>query len=309
VAEGFRELGSRLSNWGRWGDDDERGTLNHITPERLAHAAGLARRGKVIELGIPFDAEGPQAGAGRINPIHLMSVVGGVEVDREGNRGVMRYNDDYAILPLQCATQWDGLAHVYYDDLLYNGFPADAVSTSGAARVSIDRLGPGVLGRGVLIDVARHRGVDWLEAGEAIGPEELEETARAQGVELLPGDVLLVRTGWWTKAVTERSRRTILAAEPGLGLECAEWLREREVAALAVDNHAVEVLPNAHVGTNYPLHLVLIRDMGMTLGEWFDLDALAADSAADGVYESFLCAPLLKVSGAVGTPLSPLALK
>jgi kynurenine formamidase len=238
-----------------------------------------------------------------------MSVTHGVEVDREGNTGAMQWSDDYVVMPLQAATQWDGLAHVYYDDVLYNGVPSSAISAAGAARNSIDKIASGIAGRGVLIDVARHRGVDWLEAGDAVVPVELEEVARAQGVEVGAGDVLLVRTGWWTRLVTEHSRRTILAAEPGLGIECAEWLYEREVAAVAVDNHTVEALPNEHPGTNYPLHLVLIRDMGMTLGEWFDLDALAADCASDGVYEFFFAAPPLKVTGAVGSPVNPLAIK
>jgi kynurenine formamidase len=307
--EDFRAIGRQLSNWGRWGDDDERGTLNHVTAERLVAAARLIRSGRTISLTIPFGQDGPLTGPGRINPVHLMSVTHGVEVDRHGVTGAMQYSDDYVIMPLQAATQWDGLAHVFYDDLLYNGVPASAISAAGAARNSIDKIATGVAGRGVLLDVGRHRGVDWLEAGEAIGPDELEATARAQGVEIRAGDILLVRTGWWTRLVTERSRRAILAGEPGLGIEAGEWLQDREIAAVAVDNHAVEALPNEHPGTNYPLHLVLIRDMGMTLGEWFDLDGLAGDCACDGIYEFFFCAAPLKVTGAVGSPINPLAIK
>lgn len=305
----FRAIGRELRTWGRWGPEDELGTLNHITPERLRTAAGLVRRGRAFSLGLPFDAAGPQAGHGRVNPIHLMSVVDGVEVDREGREGAMHYNDDYVVMPLQAATQWDALAHVFYDDLLYNGFPAAEVGTAGAPRGSIDKLAAGVMGRGVLLDVARLRGVDWLEAGEEIAPDELDAACAAQGVEVGPGDIVLLRTGWLSMLRAQRSRRTFLAGEPGPGLACARWLAEREVAALAADNHAVEVLPNATPGTNYPLHLVLIRDMGMTLGEFFALDELAEDCAADGVYEFLLCAPPLRVTAAVGSPLNPLAVK
>jgi len=307
--EDFRSVGARLRTWGRWGDDDERGTLNHITPERLAAAARLVKRGVTFDLGIPLGADGPQAGHGRVNPIHLMSVVDGVEVDRAGITGAMHYNDDYVVMPLQAATQWDGLAHVFYDDLLYNGFPSDTVSTTGARHDSIDKISGGVAGRGVLLDIPRLRGVDWLEAGDEIAPDELDAAAAAAGVAVGPGDIVLLRTGWWARLRAERSRRAFFAGEPGPSLACADWLAEREVAALAADNHAVEALPNAHAGTNYPLHLVLIRDMGMTLGEFFDLEELAAHCAADGVAEFFFCAPPLKVTGAVGSPINPLAIK
>jgi kynurenine formamidase len=307
--EEFRTIGQRLRNWGRWGDDDERGTLNHITPDRLTSAASLVRAGRITSLSIPFGSDGPLMGPGRINPVHLMSVTNGVEVDRQGVTGAMHYSDDYVVMPLQAATQWDSLAHVFYDDLLYNGAPASTIGAGGAERNSIDKLVDGVAGRGVLLDVARSRGVDWLGAGDAIGPEELAAVASAQGVEIRSGDILLIRTGWWTRLTTERSRRTILAAEPGLGIDVAQWLYDHEIAAVAADNHAVEALPNDHPGTNYPLHLVLIRDMGMTLGEWFDLDRLAEDCAQDGVYEFFFCAPPLRITAAVGSPINPLAIK
>ena len=113
------QLGARLRNWGRWGPDDERGTLNLITPERLVAAARLVREGKIFDLGIPFDENGPQPGGGRINPVHLMSQTGDTQVFPGG----FKYADDYIFMPLQGATQWDSLAHVYYDDQIYNGLP------------------------------------------------------------------------------------------------------------------------------------------------------------------------------------------
>ena len=156
--EDFRELGKRLSNWGRWGAEDERGTLNLITPERLVAAAALVRKGAVFDLGIPFDDQGPQPGGARINPVHLMSQTGDTQVFPGG----FRYADDYIFMPLQGASQWDALAHVYYDDQLYNGYPASDVTVVGAFHDTIDRIAKGVAGRGVLLDIARLRGVDWL---------------------------------------------------------------------------------------------------------------------------------------------------
>ena len=193
AVEDFRALGARLRNWGRWGDDDERGTVNLVTPERLVAAAALVRQGKVFDLGIPFDENGPQPGGGRINPVHLMSQTGDTQVFPGG----FKYADDYIFMPLQGATQWDSLAHVYYDDQLYNGFPASDVTVVGAFHDTIDKIAKGVAGRGVLLDIARLKGVDWLEAGYVITPDDLEAAMAAQGgVEVGPGDILVFRTGW-----------------------------------------------------------------------------------------------------------------
>lgn len=306
--EDFRELGGRLSNWGRWDADgrrDERGTTNLLTPERIAAAAGLVREGKVFDLGIPFGPGGPQPGGGRINPVLLLSETG---ADQEFP-GAFHYADDYVFMPLQSATQWDGLAHVFYDDLLYNGFPASDVTPHGARHLSIEHQAKGVAGRGVLADVARYRGVDWLEAGEAIGPRELDAVLSAQGTELRGGDVLAVRTGWRRKFVADGDAASFMAGEPGLGLACCEWLHAHDVAAVCSDNWAIEVLPGEVEGEVLPVHMVLIRDMGMTLGEMLDFEELAEDCAADGRYEFFLAAPPIKFRRALGSPTNPLAIK
>jgi len=301
----FREIGTRLRNWGRWGDDDERGTVNFLTPDRIKHASTLVRRGAIFDLGIPFDANGPQPGGGRINPVRLMSETG----DDQAFPGAFHYADDYVFMPLQSASQWDGLAHVYYDDQLYNGFPASAVGPHGAKHCSIDKMAKGIAGRGVLLDIARLRGVEWLQQGDVITPDDLDAAAAAQGVSVGPGDVLLFRTGWRTKFKQEKDPVAFMAGEPGLGLACCEWLHARDVAAVASDNWAIEVLPGEVDTELLPVHMVLIRDMGMTLGEILDLDELADDCAADGVWEFFLTAPPIKFTAAVGSPINPLAIK
>ncbi|MFP5070660.1 cyclase family protein [Pseudonocardia nantongensis] len=305
----FRALGARLSNWGRWdsGDDrDERGTTNLLTPERIVAAAGLIRTGAVFDLGIPFGPGGPQPGGGRINPVLLLSETG---ADQEHFPGAFHYADDYVFMPLQSATQWDGLAHVYYDEQLYNGFPASDITPHGVKHLSIEHQAKGIAGRSVLIDVARHRGVDWLEAGEAITPDELDAALAAQGTEVRAGDVVAVRTGWRRKFLADGDAASFMAGEPGLGLACCEWLHARDVAAVCSDNWAVEVLPGEVAGETLPVHMVLIRDMGMTLGEMLDLEELAEDCAADGRYEFFLAAPPIKFRRALGSPINPLAIK
>ena len=305
-------LAASLSNWGRWGADDELGTINYITPAKLTAAASLVRKGVIFSLGIPFDEMGPQLGlGGRTNPVHLMRLDGGDNA--AGNvrpeQGLLRVTDDYIMMPLQAATQWDSLAHVFYDDELYNGVSSNTVTSLGAQKNGIDKQYKGIASRGVLLDIARLRGVDWLDRGEVITPADLDRACERQGVEVTSGDVLLLRTGWRTKYVRDGSRQEFMAGEPGLGVDSLAWLHHHEVAALACDNWAVEVLPGEDPEVRLPFHMVAIRDLGLTLGEMFDFDELADDCEADGVWDCFFVAPPLRVTRAVGSPINPLALK
>jgi len=305
MVEDFRKVGERNRNWGRWGDDDERGTVNLITPECVAAAAQLVKRGAIFDLGIPFDGNGPQPGGGRINPVRMMSETGA----QQAFPGAFHYADDFVFMPLQAASQWDGLAHVFYDDQLYNGFPASDVGPHGAMHCSIDKMAKGIVGRGVLLDIARLKGVDWLQAGEVITPDDLDAAVERQGVEVRSGDIVFFRTGWRTKFKRESDPASFMAGEPGIGIACPDWLHEHDVAVIASDNWAIEVLPGEDEGNVFNVHMVLIRDMGMTLGEILDLDELADDCAADGVYEFFCTAPPIKFTNAVGSPINPLAIK
>ncbi len=300
----WRELGQRVSNWGRWGDEDQLGTRNLITADRVRAAATLVRTGKIFDLGIPLDETGPQTGALRSNPVRHMSVLAGVS-----GEGVQRYNDDWVFMPLQAGTQWDALSHVYYDDVMYNGIPSTAVDSAGAHRLGIETQAKGIVGRGVLLDVAGHEGVDWLSPGYVIMPEQLDAVAQRQGVEVGPGDIVLIRTGWRRKFLRDADGAGFLAEEPGIGLECARWLSQHDVAAVASDNWAVEAVPFQLTDEVFPVHMIMIRDMGLLVGEMFDLEELAADCREDGVYEFQLCAPVLKFTRAVGSPVNPLALK
>ena len=302
-----RAIAQKVSNWGRWGAEDERGTVNFITPEVVRRAAVCIRRGQVFSLGLSFGAEGPQIGqGGRLNPMHLMSAVAGqIGSDPDG----FRYADDVIIMPLQCATQWDSLAHVHYGGQLYNGFPASAITPAGASRNAIDKVGVGIVSRGVLLDVARTLDVERVPPGRALTPADLEAAEGAAGVRAGSGDVLLIRTGHLNVFKVDGDRVGYMRRMPGLGISCVEWLHAREVAAVATDTNAVEVIPFEDPSTPLPVHLLCIRDMGLTLGEMFDLEELAADCARDGVYEFFFSAPPLKVTGGVGSPLNPLAIK
>lgn len=323
----FRRIAREVSNWGRWGSDDELGTLNLITEDKVRHAASLVRSGKVFPLGVDFGSSGPQGALGfRHNPLHYMTIDGGdadafVKYAPQWDRNPMaaqlggylaedllRFNDDIIVMPLQAASQWDALSHVYYDELLYNGFPAGSVSSMGALHCGIDKVdGKGITSRGVLLDVVRHRGAElFLEHGDPITPGELDDVARAQGVAIETGDIVLVRTGWWTM-FAQTGNRT--AAFSGLDWRCAQWLHDHQMAAVASDNVQVEDPASGVTGVLLPLHLLCLRDMGLMLGEYWDFTALAADCAADGVYEFQLVAPPLRVVGAVGSPVNPIAMK
>lgn len=300
----FKDLGRELSNWGRWGPDDQIGTLNLVQPRHVQAAAGEVRSGKVFQLSIPVGKDGPQSGiGGRNNPVHLMSMQ---HSDFEPHG--LQVADDWIIMPLQSGTQWDALSHVGYDGKLYNGHSAEQVGTrAGARRLAVDAFTDKIAGRGVLLDIARLHDVDWLEGGTAITPADLEAAEAAQGVTVGEADFLLVRTGWRGRLLAQ-GRDGWMFTEPGLGIDCARWLHDRGVAAVGSDNWAIEVIPS-ETGETLPLHCVLIRDMGMPLAEILDLDALAADCADDGVWSFLFVAPPLHISNAVGSPVTPIAIK
>jgi kynurenine formamidase len=312
-ARTVREWGELYSNWGRWGEDDERGTLNFITPERVLAACALPRRGLVISCALPFDAKGPQSGlGGRHNPIHRMLATGSDALAgaQDFLPGGFNYADDAVTMPLQCGTQWDALAHVFYDGRMYGGRDVRLVTSGGARANSIDRIANGVVARGVLLDLPRLTKQPWLEDGTRILPGHLDACAEAEGVAIEPGDVLLVRTGMLTRCLEQKSWKGYCGGPaPGLSVHCARWLYERELAAVATDTWGVEVIPNETQDCFQPLHMISLRNTGLLFGEIFHLDALAEACAEDGRYAFLFCAPPLPITGAVGSPINPLAIK
>ena len=285
------------------------------------------RSGKIICLGVPFDANGPQGAHGlRRNPIHLMTVDGGDttvhQLPKEWRgpteewvaklleNGPGRFTDDYIIMPLQSCTQWDALAHFFYEDQLYNGYPAKSVTSFGATRCAIDPIARAgqIAGRGVLLDVARHRGVEHLQADEAILPQELDAIVAQQGVEIRDGDIIVIRTGWYLEWLKTHDGEGWAWQAPGVSWRCAEWFYDHNTAAVAADTVGVEVM-RPEIGIWSLFHMLSLRDMGMMLGEIWDLEALGADCAADKIYEFQLVATALPFTGAVGTPINPIAIK
>lgn len=308
----LRATAEKCSNWGRWGPDDEIGTLNFISPEDIVAAAGLIRKGKSFSLALNFDSQGPQRGlwGNRFNPIHTMLATGTDAAAGNQDSGGLRYADDMVSLPLQCGTQWDGLGHIFYDDKMWNGYDARLVDSNGARKNGIENVKDKMAGRGVLLDVARHAGVDFLEDGMAITNEDLDATAEAQGVEVRRGDFVIVRTGQMGKCQREGDWGGYAGGDaPGLAFETAEWIHAKEIAAICCDTWGCEVRPNETEEASQPWHWVVIPMIGISMGEIFVLDPLADDCAGDGVYEFFFCAPPLPITRAVGSPLNPIAIK
>ena len=312
--EALRRIALQVRNWGKWGPDDELGTLNYITPERVAAACRLATTGKVFALGIPLGRSGPQSGTRqRFNPIHTMFRDGGDQPKNHDEMIALQGyggSDDWIVMPLQCVTQWDSLAHVFDEGKMYNGYDATLVTSSGAAKNSIDKTKSRFAGRGVLLDVARHKGVRALAPGYAITVADLDATAAAQKVDVQRGDILLIRTGHMSRYLDKGDwRHYDLDDSPGVSVHTAPWMHAKQIAAVASDNYAVEVRPSELPPFRSPFHICAIPNMGLTLGEIFFLEELADDCAADGRYAFLLVAPPLPVTKAVGTPINPYALK
>lgn len=310
------ETAEAVRNWGRWGEDDRLGTLNFIGDAERARAATLVRRGASFSLSQPFDMNGPQQGwRRRTNPVHTMLDTGtdaaaGTQGFPHGIGGA----DDVIAMPLQCSTQWDGLGHIFDRGIAWNGRPAGEVVTSDGDLVTgIEHAASVISGRGVLLDVGRHLRPETgeLEDGYAITVADLEACIEAQGATAAvgPGDLVLVRTGRYARALREGWNGYAGGPSAGLSFTTAGWLHGTEIAAIATDTWGFEVRPNEFDDAFQPLHQVVIPNMGLTIGEMWDLEALAADCAEDGVYEFLLVAPPLPITGAVGSPVNPIALK
>jgi kynurenine formamidase len=313
----------RCSNWGRWGPDDQLGTVNLITPDKVREAAALAKAGKTISLTMPYDASGPQNGfLNRSNP-HLYQLLSGpgylvgeqhnletktlTELTQSTGQPTAGFYDDVLVMPTQSGTQWDALCHVFWRGQIYNGHSAADAGTGGSRSNGVQNYTGKIVTRGVFVDLPAHRGVDTLEPGYAITIDDLDEYLAAKDLEIRPGDALIVRTGFMA---ARRGKWGDFAGgpSPGLSLHTAPWLHDHDIAAVATDTWGIEVLPN-EIDVWQPLHVVGLAHTGLAFGEMFDLDALSEDSKADGIYEFMFVGSPLPLTGASGSPVSALAIK
>lgn len=302
-------------NWGRWGVDDVHGTLNFIDEPKRIEAAALVKRGATFSLAQSFDGNGPQNGwRRRTNPIHTMLDTGlDAEAGTQGFGHGFGGADDVVFLPLQASTQWDGLGHIFDHATAWNGRPAGRVVTSEGDQVTgIETAAATIVSRGVLVDVGARFGTNGeLDDGFAITAEHLDATIEAQGASAAVGrgDIVLVRTGRLARARREGWGDYAGGPSAGLSFTSAGWLHGREIAAIATDTWGFEVRPNEFDDAFQPLHQIVIPNMGLFIGELWDLDALASDCAADGRWDFMLVAAPIPFTGAVGAPVNPIAVK
>lgn len=304
-------------NWGRWGADDEIGAINFLTSGEVLRGVQAVRHGKTFMLGVPVARpDGDPVHPARAQPIHSMthdegSYLSGLD---EPWAGGLKYSDDILTMYPQGSTQYDALGHVWYDNELYNGFDSK-LTIGGLQRCSIEPIADhGVIGRGVLLDVARHRGKAHLDRGEAITLQDLLEVAQAQGVSIERHDILVIRTGWITRFYEDGVAGLFPDGEfddPGLQFsdELVQWFYETEIPSLTMDNIGCELGLDRELGSHGSLHAALLRNLGIPFNEVAWLEELGADCAEDGQYTFlFVGAPLKLVRGC-GSAVNPVAIK
>ncbi|MGE5291495.1 MAG: cyclase family protein [Micromonosporaceae bacterium] len=310
--------GRGRGNWGRWGGGDERGTLNLLTADAVVAAAGCVRQGRVLSLSLPIRGATSSAAPatvphlrGRPLPQHFMSVDGGDYAAGARPIGAgLRMADDALVVSWHgTTTHMDALCHMWAGDELYNGHPAGRVRSYGASRCGIEKAGP-VVGRGVLLDVARSRGVGHLAAADRIDGDDLARCAAAAGTQVEAGDIAVVRTGWpavWETAGPD----AYWAGQPGLSADGGAWLAERDVAMVACDNAAISGLnarQMADESLRDDLHLMFLWHHGIHLAEMLWLEELSGALAAASQGSFLFVAAPLAIEGGTGSPINPVAI-
>jgi len=267
-----------------------------------------ARNGRTFSLAIPFDQSGPQWDSKnmpeRVNP-ELRTYA--VNMAFTGDTDDFTTSDDSFRMGSQAATHLDALAHVGYEGKLWNDTPNSVVSSQGAARLGIEHLGA-IVTRGALLDIARLHGVDYFDENYPITGDDLERAASAAGVNIEPGDAVLVRTGQMHFLRAGDKRRYSMPA-PGLSTRSIAWIRDHDVALVATDTITFEVYPCEDPRVFMPVHMIHLRDIGLAQGQNWHLDDLAADCANDGRHDFLLVATPLPLTGAAGAPAAPTAIK
>ena len=313
------DLGEKVKNWGRWGDDDQIGTINFITDEVVKEATNCVKSGKRFSLAFPLQQQGGlQLGSmpGRVNPLRTMIQLNTPVI---GDPTQFCTSDDVVTMGLQAATHWDGLCHASWNGKIYGNRDASTITYDGASVCGIEKI-TSLTGRGVLLDIASLHSVEELPGGHAISYEDCVNAEKKQGVKVKSGDILLLRTGMMAKAkrgdvVSYGSGTPIegspMPGFPGVGLGAVEFFYDRQIAAVAIDTITFEVMPwDPKVpGAILPIHCINLVMMGLTQGQNWDLEELTVDCQNDGQWDFFLEASPQPFVGGIGSPVNPVAIK
>lgn len=293
----FDQWMQEISNWGRWGDDDEKGTLNLITAQKRVEAAQLVQDGVSVSLSLFADkVQRPING----NPFrHSLSV------SRFGEHEVA--GDEYSVQYHGFAhSHMDGLPHFAHKGQMYNGFSVAELEADGANRLGIHNAFEGIFTRGILVDIPWLRGVDYLEPGTALTAADLEQWEERTGVRIGSGDVLLIRTGRWER-VRQLGEWNFVGNAAGSHASLALWLKQRDVAVIGSDGVS-DVMPSGVEGLINPLHELVLVGLGMPILDNLDLDAVAEAAQERGRWEFLFVGSPLRVEGGTGSPMNPLAI-
>ena len=307
TAEAFDELFESLKTWGQWGPDDELGALNYLTPVKVAEAARLVRSGRQVSMAVPVNSA---AGPDNPRPAERFICQGH---DHDVGSGGVTFATDYLGLAFHgdCHTHMDALCHVAYRGHVYNGRPAsEVIDSTGAFALDVTTYRRGLVGRGVLLDVPRFRGVSWLEPGEAVTRRELEAIERAEGVELGEGDIFVFRTGHHRRRVDlgawDNSLPPAGEGKAGLHVDTARWQFERRISAFLPDGDG-ETIPSVVEGVTFPIHALQVTAMGMLAADSLQLEELAAACVEEGRWEFLVVGLPLRWPRATGSPWNPIA--
>ena len=300
---------STITNWGRWGDEDELGTVNHIGPEQIKYASTLVREGITISCSRPISMESaPDSIASPV--IHYMTGSGESSLDNTAQQLVPQQSSgDFIGMSFHghSITHIDSLSHMFWNGKMHNNRPSSLVTTrEGATKESIEVLKNGVVSRGVLIDAARSRGVDWMNPAEAIMPDELDQIAKEQNVKFRDGDILLVRTGNY-KRRTEEGPRSPADGYPGLQAACIPWIHKKSIAVLGGDTVS-DVFPSGYSNIRLPIHQIALPHLGLWLIDNCNLEDLASTCARINRWEFLFTIAPLRIRSGTGSPVNPIAI-
>lgn len=291
------QMMKELSNWGRWGKDDQLGAINLITAAKRKQAAALVKEGVSVSLARDTNK---QTAADNPQPYEHYMTLSGV-----GNRGSFSVDKIGVSFHGYQHTHLDALCHMFWQGKMYNGFPQEDVTRDGATRLSIANLKQGIFTRGILIDLPKLRGVPYLEPDAVIYPEDLDAWEKRAKIKVSPGDVIFVRTGRWARRAAV-GPWDVSRSSPGLDASCARWIRQRDVAIIGSDV-ASDRLPSGIDGLSHPIHQLVLVAMGVYIFDNCDLEALSEACTARNRWEFLLTASPIAVSGGTGSPLNPIA--